>query len=469
MTTSKTKSQKENSQNSSKKPDRKKSKSKATTEPHKKSSGKRRLGENSTKPTKIRKKAEKDPLLNKEREFKLKRVLLGHGHLNPSAVLSEEGESLTDIWACQFEPAQLDKPNPLVAIASSYTLLFLDTQQGRITKKYTHTETQEVFYSLDWTVLRTGSKTLKGHEDCTLLAAAGRLGSIKLFNPLQNQCYRYLFGHSKSVMKLAFSKKEPRWLYSASADNTVRLWDIGSPTSETDDSVCLAKFNVTGATGFPSAVSFSYDLSVLVVGSDAGDLVQFKLTKKDIQNLKNIKGDHDEDAFTPAINFSPNVVYPGGDEWHEGYVDDVYIMGQNGDNSDPLNNMIVSRGSEDYEIIVWDPTKSTKKDSEILKSLEWPESDESTGLRMKVYEKKDEKILVAGDYDGEIKVFNIGDGKRSKLLDDNSLEQFKPDNILKDPQSSALIRDVCYSSELRTLVAVNAENHIFIWTCDNTI
>jgi WD40 repeat protein len=198
-------------------------------------------------------------------------------------------------------------------------------------------------------VLRTGSKTLKGHEDCTLLAAAGRLGSIKLFNPLQNHCYRYLFGHSKAVMKLSFSKKEPSWLYSASADNTVRLWDIGSPTSDTDDAVCLAKFNLTGTTGFPSAVSFSYDSSILIVGNDEGELVQFNLAKKDIELLESIKEDPDDDdddddhSFRPWVEFSPDAIYPGGDEWHEGYVDDVYILGQNGDASDPLNNMIGKR------------------------------------------------------------------------------------------------------------------------------
>jgi hypothetical protein len=73
------------------------------------------------------------------------------------------------------------------------------------------------------------------------------------------------------------------------------------------------------------------------------------LTKKDIEQLESIKADHDDDdddddySFNAAIEFSPDVIYPGGDEWHEGYVDDVYILGQNGDTSDPLNNMIGKR------------------------------------------------------------------------------------------------------------------------------
>lgn len=231
--------------------------------------------------------------------------------------------------------------NPLVAIASSYTLLFLDTQQGRIVKKYTHTEVQEVFYALDWTVLKTGNNTLKGHEDCTLLAAAGRLGSIKLFNPLQNQCYRYLFGHSKSVMKLTFSKKEPRWLCSASADNTVRLWDIGLPTSDSDDSVCLAKFSLPGTVSYPSAVCLSYNLSTLVVGCSEGELVQYNLTQKNIKELKKIQEEHDdENGYDAAVKFSPDTIYSGSAEWHDGYIDDVCILGQDGDASNPLNNMI---------------------------------------------------------------------------------------------------------------------------------
>lgn len=47
---------------------------------------------------------------------------------------------------------------------------------------------------------------------------------------------------------------------------------------------------------------------------------------------------------------------------------------------------IVSR-AEDLEIVIWDLAKSTPKDIEIYKSLKWPDSDGSTGLRFKVIEK----------------------------------------------------------------------------------
>lgn len=148
-----------------------------------------------------------------------------------------------DIWCCEFEPrrqGQLESSNT-VAICGSYSVLLLDTQQKRYTKKYTHSEIQEIFYCMAWTSLAgpdlLNTNHLEGDQSCNILAIAGRLGSIKLLNPLQNECYRYLFGHDKAVLKLTFAKTEPRWLFSASADKTVRLWDIGSPISKTDDSV----------------------------------------------------------------------------------------------------------------------------------------------------------------------------------------------------------------------------------------
>ena len=50
--------------------------------------------------------------------------------------------------------------------------------------------------------------------------------------------------------------------------------------------------------------------------------------------------------------------------------------------------IIVSRGSDDFETLVWDPKKSTKTDADIAISLEWPDSENHAGLRMKVFEQR---------------------------------------------------------------------------------
>lgn len=189
-----------------------------------------------------------------------------------------ESDNSLDIWACEFEPST-DIPSTTVALCGGSNILFLDTQQGRYVKKYTHPEPLECFYTLAWTLLRgsqqlgrSATVTSNNGEDsnstsdddeetfAAILAAAGKFGSIKLLEPTQTQCYRYLFGHQQPVLKVGFSKKEPRWLLSkleksekkswrkmahpiclffllgSSMDMTVRLWDIGTPSNENDDS-----------------------------------------------------------------------------------------------------------------------------------------------------------------------------------------------------------------------------------------
>jgi hypothetical protein len=139
---------------------------------------------------------------------------------------NDDTDNQLDIWSCAFEPSPTkDASSTLVALCGGASILFLDTQQGRYVKKYTHPEPLECFYTLAWTLLRLQhlGKPTRQHDDddgdtfACILAAAGKFGSIKLLEPTQTHCYRYLFGHQKPVLKLNFVKKEPRWLLSESS------------------------------------------------------------------------------------------------------------------------------------------------------------------------------------------------------------------------------------------------------------
>lgn len=172
---------------------------------------------------------------------------------------------------------------------------------------------------------------------------------------------------------------------------------------------CLAKFILPSDTNEPSALNISYDLSTIVVGCSDGNLVRFELDNEQIKNFKEIViNSKDEDPIT----IHPAAVYPAGDEWHEGHIDDIHILGQDGDQKSPLYNHVskiktngvlmccysffflyeVSRGAEDMEIVVWDPKKSTLDDIEIYKSFDWPESFDIKGSRFKVMEKNGTRI-----------------------------------------------------------------------------
>ncbi|KAG1086608.1 hypothetical protein G6F42_020919 [Rhizopus arrhizus] len=81
------------------------------------------------------------------------------------------------------------------------------------------------------------------------------------------------------------------------------------------------------------------------------------------------------------------------------------------------------------EILVWDPANSTTIDADIIMSLDWPDAADCTGLKFKVIEAEGEKVLLAGDYDGQIYIYDIGNGKKSRTLKDGSKEQFKPKRV----------------------------------------
>lgn len=101
----------------------------------------------------------------------------------------------------------------IVAVCGADTVELIDAAQGRVVKKYSHLEQKEEFYCLSWTTLLS-LDAWSQEQSYNILAAAGKLGSIKLFNPTQSECYRYLFGHTKEISRIVFSKAKPRWLLS---------------------------------------------------------------------------------------------------------------------------------------------------------------------------------------------------------------------------------------------------------------
>ncbi|KAI7860536.1 WD40-repeat-containing domain protein [Circinella umbellata] len=378
----------------------------------------------------FKKRIEPLPLLR--HSYKLSSILKGHASDNSN------NNNSSNLWACEFEPT-----TGLVALCGANNILFLNVQLGRYVKKYTHIEPKEEFLCLSWTQL-IGPKDLLDEnavEDaqCNILAAAGQLGSIKLFNTLQNECFRYLFGHQKQVRKLQFSKSKPRWLFSCSEDMTVRLWDIGPPNvnDQNNSSMCLAKFSLPSQVSEPSAFCITPKLSMMMVGCMQGEMVRYDIKPSDIRKLENETNNDNNNNNTNETTshsiktFKHKLIYPSGNEWHEGYIDDMYILGQQQERSKShtLDHFIVSRGSDDFETLVWDPKKSTQTDADIAISLEWPDSENHAGLRMKVVEQQGEKVLLAGDYKGQIRIFNIGNDRKSRTLDDGTKERFPPTKV----------------------------------------
>ncbi|KAG0260358.1 Leucine-rich repeats and WD repeat domain-containing protein 1 [Actinomortierella ambigua] len=264
-----------------------------------------------------------------------------------------------DTAACAFEPtiktnqksenntkgSEEDAPqsSKIVATCGGNTVCLIDCQLGRILAKYSHVEEEE-FRCLAWTTLlqqvddddddddgdeeSTRSDDSKSQDHgakdrqhlVNILAAAGRLGSIKLINPLQNICYQYLHGHTAEVVQLRFSLNRPEYLYSASADGSIRLWDIGCLNKDGVEARCLAKLGGLDSPVTAMDVSEKY----LVAGTATGTMARFNI--RTLERKAGTRQTHNSRGSLALMHLKPDRIFPNSQEWHESAVDDILYL-----------------------------------------------------------------------------------------------------------------------------------------------
>ncbi|KAK5823391.1 WD40-repeat-containing domain protein [Linnemannia elongata] len=218
---------------------------------------------------------------------------------------------------------QAPRSSSIVATCGGNTVCLIDCRLGKVMAKYSHVEEEE-FMALAWTTLDHDQDTegddatsKEGRlEQTNILAAAGRLGSIKLINPLQNTCYKYLHGHTDSIVRLKFSLTNPRWLFSASTDGSVRLWDIGSLTEFETEARCLAEFTRQGDAASVTAIGVSE--KYLIAGTDQGAMAQY--------NLFDLNSKLETEQGKTVRKVLPERIYPVSQEWHESSIDDIIYI-----------------------------------------------------------------------------------------------------------------------------------------------
>ncbi|KAK3818846.1 MAG: WD40-repeat-containing domain protein [Benniella sp.] len=397
------------------------------------------------------------------------------------------------------------RSSSIVATCGGNTVCLIDCRLGKVMAKYSHVE-EEQFMSLAWTTLdhtyeeasnNEGKKSLvpeevKHERQINILAAAGRMGSIKLINPLQNTCYKYLHGHTEAVIRLKFSLTNPRWLFSASIDGTARLWDIGSASNYEHEACCLAKFIGLDES---SVTAIGVSEKYLIVGTTKGLMAQYNLFELN-KRLEQSR----TDSRKQILNVEPERLYPPSQEWHESAVDEiVYIpyFSEKSDSDDQSANdggastddagtkdaefVFASRENCQGEILVWNATKSTKADADLKTILEWTiteswakftlaenmiaiprKTDADVFLKKKSWEERRQNVLVAGSTDGKVVLFDLNlQPKRKK---DRNIIAAKSTNNMAHPISTELLRDVAVSEDLSMVVAADWSNRVFIWT-----
>ncbi|XP_051793899.1 LOW QUALITY PROTEIN: leucine-rich repeat and WD repeat-containing protein 1 [Acanthochromis polyacanthus] len=139
----------------------------------------------------------------------------------------------TQLWACAFQPLPDSSgggESRLVATCGGDSVCVIDCETGMVMKKYK--VSGEEFFSLSWsTVLMSrGGKAPAQH--CSILAAGGKKGVVKLIHPRNNVAYGEFRASRKSLSVLRFNHQQGNFLFTGSYDSKIALWDIGGVDSQ---------------------------------------------------------------------------------------------------------------------------------------------------------------------------------------------------------------------------------------------
>uniref|UniRef100_A0A672Z563 Leucine-rich repeat and WD repeat-containing protein 1 n=1 Tax=Sphaeramia orbicularis TaxID=375764 RepID=A0A672Z563_9TELE len=132
----------------------------------------------------------------------------------------------TQLWACAFQP--------------------LPDSTDCSNRKYK--VPGEEFFSLAWTTILMSRGGRASAQHCSILAAGGKRGMVKLIHPRNNMAYGEFRASRKAVSVLRFNPDQGNILYTGSYDNKIVMWDIGGVDSQYNFKVLQLLVLEVGAT-----------------------------------------------------------------------------------------------------------------------------------------------------------------------------------------------------------------------------
>ncbi|XP_051903225.1 leucine-rich repeat and WD repeat-containing protein 1 isoform X1 [Hippocampus zosterae] len=136
----------------------------------------------------------------------------------------------TQLWACAFQPQLGVSGGHLVATCGGDSLCVIDCETGMVMKKYK--VTGEEFFSLSWSTVLMSRGGGASAQPCSILAAGGKRGLVKLIHPRCNVAYGEFRASRKALSVLRFNHRQGNFLFTGCYDNKIVLWDIGGIDSK---------------------------------------------------------------------------------------------------------------------------------------------------------------------------------------------------------------------------------------------
>uniref|UniRef100_A0A674N4T4 Leucine-rich repeat and WD repeat-containing protein 1 n=1 Tax=Takifugu rubripes TaxID=31033 RepID=A0A674N4T4_TAKRU len=361
----------------------------------------------------------------------------------------------TQLWSCSFQPQEGSElsvfSGGLVATCGGDTLCLIDCDSGMVMKKYK--VAGEEFFSLAWSTVLMSRGDQDSAQLCSILAAGGKRGLVKLIHPRENFAYGEFRASRKSLSVLRFHERQGNFLFTGAYDNRIVMWDVGGVDSHYNFKVNQLLVMQISSTPLHICLPAA---SSLLCGSDDG-LFYFN-TQPSSSNAKSR-------CMEMEITFP---VYKNKDKDHDYRTIDGLSL---------LTDDIIASKNFQYNCIYlwsWGRTAAQRPDKKnrlvsavVLAELQWTNTDVPY---LSLSTCPDQAYIVCGDDEGRLWTYDMSN--LQNILRDKPAKPLQPTKILEwpgpvrkgsGPMKGPSINTVAADPELRYVVALSDQNMVIVW------
>ncbi|KAI9531914.1 hypothetical protein NQZ68_036715 [Dissostichus eleginoides] len=371
----------------------------------------------------------------------------------------------TQLWACAFQPqTETGSGGRLVATCGGDSLCVIDCETGMVMKKYK--VSGEEFFSLAWsTVLMTrggGRSSSSSAQPCSVLAAGGKRGLVKLIHPRNNVAFGEFRASRKSLSVLRFNHRQGNFLFTGSYDNKIVMWDIGGVDSQYNYKVIQLLVLEVSSPPLHLCLPPSSPSSQLLTACEDG--LHFYKTQLETKSSNKSRSKEMEITFP---------VYKKEDKDHDYHtVDGLSFL---------TDDIVASKNFLHSSIYLWSLSRTTAQRPDkkslsvsavVLMELQWT-STEVPYLALNTCPGRG--YIVCGDDRGRLWTYHITDLQKNNF---QSGKPIQPTQVLDWPSpmrkglggvealggvEGPSINSVAMDPELQYLVALSDKNMVIVW------
>ncbi|XP_074467448.1 leucine-rich repeat and WD repeat-containing protein 1 isoform X1 [Sebastes fasciatus] len=364
----------------------------------------------------------------------------------------------TQLWACAFQPLPdstgAGGGSRLVATCGGDSLCVIDCETGMVMKKYK--VSGEEFFSLAWSTVLMSRGGGASAQHCSILAAGGKRGLVKLIHPRNNVAYGEFRASRKALSVLRFNHHQGNFLFTGSYDNKIVMWDIGGVDSQYNYKVIQLLVLEVSATPLHICLPPTSPNSHLLTACEDG--LHCYNTQLGTNNTTKSRSEEMEITFP---------IYKKEDKDHDYHtIDGLSFL---------TDDIVASKNYMHGSIYLWSwsRTKAQRPDKKdrtvsavVLAELQWAHT-EIPYLALNTCPGK--AYIVCGDDKGRLWTYHITNLQKNSFQTGKPIQ---PTEVLEWPTpvrkglgqvEGPSINSVAMDPELRFLVALSDKNMVIVW------